>query len=275
MKFKVLGRTLAFSCVHDGTMYLVFLRTFPHFSYLASSLPSHHKSVLSSADLLRRADMMILRVALAISFVSSLASSEEFDPCPDVCLEVFQENNFIGEFQPISTDYSIKTLYGYNSDNYSFNGDGVVPLVPNTSILFIHEDSRTNRCDLSLVIVHDSKEECSGGEVRMFITGDLEDSVVQDGRDSPSDTYIYNEVTGETECFWEWNWQSNNECRTDGIAHFWPSDKDCISVSAEFIRGIDDWKFVPGPIGNDGSVDPSDYIYLTQSRTLEICRSEC
>jgi hypothetical protein len=197
------------------------------------------------------------------------------ESCPDICLDVFQENNSIGEFQPISTDYSVETLYGYNSDNYSFNGDDVVPLLIDYSILFIHQDIRPDKCDLSLVIVHDSKEECTGGEVRMFITGDLEDSVVQDGRDSPSDTYIYTEETGETECFWEWGWQSDCDKRTDGIAHYWPSGKDCISVSAEFIRGIDEWQFVPGPVYNDGSADPSDYIYLRKSKKLQICKREC
>jgi hypothetical protein len=197
------------------------------------------------------------------------------ESCPGVCLDVFQEDYYIGEFQSISTDYSIETLYGYTSDNYSFNGDGVVPLVTDHSILFIHQDSRANKCDLSLVIVHDSKDECTRGTVRMFITGDLEDSVVQDGRDSPSDTYIYDEETGETECFWEWGWQEGCKKRTDGIAHYWPSGKDCISVSAEFIRGINEWQFVPGPVKTDGSADPSDYIDLNQSKRLEICKREC
>lgn len=218
---------------------------------------------------------------IAASEQISVVQSEPVDEvrgdesCPGVCLDVFQGGNNIGEFQPVSTDYSITTLYGYNKDNYSFNGDDVVPLVSDYSLVFIHHDSRTSRCDLSLVIVHDSKDTCSGGEVRMFITGDLEDSVVQDGRDSPSDTYIYDEETGETECFWEWGWQGDCDKRTDGIAHYWPNGKDCISVSAEFIRGIDEWQFVPGPVQNDGAVDPSDYIYLNKSRGLEICKREC
>ena len=191
--------------------------------------------------------------------------------CPDLCLDVSQGKTFIGILRPISTAESVKKLYGYNRDNYSFNGDKVVPLVPHDSILFIHQD--TSECDLALVIVHDSKEECSSGKARMFISGNLEDSVVQDGRDSPSDTYEYDPNTDETECFWEWGWQSGCQKRTDGIAQTF--DRKCMTVSANFIKGINDWKFVPGPLPNDGSANPSAYIDLDKEETLQICQREC
>jgi hypothetical protein len=170
-------------------------------------------------------------------------------------------------------------------------------LVPDYSLIFIHEDS--NRCNLALVIVHDSKQENTGGEVVsrfgrdctvgllsfpharscpkiMFISGNLENAIVQDGRDSPSDSYIYNARTDETECWWEWSWQNPRTFRTDGIAHSWrPSQRRCLSVSPDFVRGIDEWQFVSGPVNSNGRVRTRDYITLDMNRDLRICETSC
>ena len=188
------------------------------------------------------------------------------------CFRITQNGSGINVMvRPVSTRESVEDFYGYNRDNYSFNGDDVIPLVPNHSLIFLHRNEKD--CELSFVIVHDSKksEDCSGGTVVMYISGDLEDSIVQDGRDSPSDEYTYDEETDETECYWEWNWQGGCKKRTDGIAQLWDtSERECILVKPNFIEGIDAWEFVSGPSG-----DPENYIPLDLETPLSICAVDC
>lgn len=202
-------------------------------------------------------------------------SSPTFSPTEapttyEACIDLWEGRRLLQRnIKPITTEDDIEDFYGYDyGDNYSFNGDDVVPLVPDYSLVFIHEHESSG--ELSLVIVHDSKEEYSGGKVRMHISGDLEDSVVQDGRDSPSDEYTYDKKKDETDCYWEWSWQSGKKYRTDGIADYWdPSERECLYIDAEFIEGIDKWQFVPGPADE---VDPDDYITLNEDKRLWICK---
>ena len=200
------------------------------------------------------------------------ANEDESDSSCGECFRITQDGSGINVMvRPVSTHESVEDFYGYNRDNYSFNGDDVVPLVPNHSLIFLHRNEKD--CELSFVIVHDSKksEECSGGTVVMYISGDLEDSIVQDGRDSPSDEYTYDEETDETECYWEWNWQGGCKKRTDGIAQLWDtSERECIRVTPNFIEGIDAWEFVSGPSG-----DPENYIPLDLETPLSICTVDC
>jgi hypothetical protein len=129
------------------------------------------------------------------------------------------------------------------------------------------------------VIVHDSKEDYTGGQVHMYISGNMENAVVTDGRDSsskhgPSDRYIYlGQEKDATELFWEWGWQSGTKkYRTDGIADYWDSHKrPCVTLSAKFIKGIDAWRFVPGPNGKHFAVNPDDYLYLDMDDELKVC----
>jgi hypothetical protein len=141
-----------------------------------------------------------------------LASTDE--SCPTFCIDLWQDDYFIGQTQPVSTAQSVVQFYDYNKQDYSFNGDDVVKLVSDHSIIFVHQDSRN--CDLAFVIVHDSKDDSTGGMAIMDISGDLENSAVQDGRDSPSDFYVYNSTTDETNASWEWSWQEGVSHRTDG-----------------------------------------------------------
>lgn len=213
--------------------------------------------------------------------LASIRNEEDDDDDDDeggcgACIDLWEGNTLKkSNIKPITTRKDIEDFYDYNRDNYSFNGDDVVPLIEDHSLVFIHE--HRSSCDLSLVIVHDSKDDSSGGTVRMQISGNLEDSVVQDGRDSPSDTYEYDSEDDETDCFWEWSWQSGRRYRTDGIADYWdPSERnrECRYIDADFIRGIDKWQFVPGPVPSSGKVDTADYITLNKNRRLWICKCD-
>lgn len=198
-------------------------------------------------------------------------------PCPDVCVELWQNDRSLGTVKPLITEDDIEDLYGYFEDgaNVSFNGRRIVPLVPEHSLIFIHQD--TEKCDVSFAIVHDSRDECSGGTVEMYITGDLENAVVQDGKDSPSDHYIYHKEYDETECFWEWSWDGKCRKRTDGLAHYWDANEyECINITPDFRRGIDVWEFVSGEgLGVEERANPDDYIKLDREEMLTFCYVQC
>jgi hypothetical protein len=197
--------------------------------------------------------------------------------CPDVCVDVVQGERYFGQFHPVTTAGTLEDFYAYGDDsNFSFNGDDVVPLIPDQSLFLVHYD--TNACDLGFAIVHDSKEEDTGGQVRMFVSGNVEDAVVLDGRDNPSDRYFYRgDDLDDTEAFWEWGWQYS-KFRTDGMADRWNvNDRQCLTVQAKFISGIDAWRFVPGPsFSSDNSVaDPKKYLYLDMDERLTVCHVAC
>lgn len=159
----------------------------------------------------------ILLFALVFAIVVALADAQ----CPEVCLDVSQGSRYYGRFPPLSTPASVKHFYHYK--HYSFNGDDTVPLLIDQSLLLIHyfngysngkTDDGPKPCDLSLVIVHDSKDDSTGGQVRMFATGNHEDALVQDGPGdgSKSDRYMYMGAEADkTELFWEWGWQESLE----------------------------------------------------------------
>ena len=219
-------------------------------------------------------------LALFGSFVTNLAVAlAQQDDCPQVCLDVSQGSRYFGQFPPIKTPTSVVDFYRYQ--HYSFNGDDIVPLLIDQSLFLIHEFDDEETCALSIVIVHDSKDDSTGGQVHMVITGDHEIPLVQDGPGdgSRSDRYLYlGEDDDKTELFWEWGWQTgqSKKFRTDGMADSWDHTDNCLEVSAKFIKGIDAWRFVPGPVDAiDGSVDPSDYLFLDKDETLQICKVDC
>ncbi len=212
-------------------------------------------------------------IALWIWVAINTANAFADDACPDVCLEVSQGARYFGRFSPIATSTSVVDFYKYK--HYNFNGDDIVPLVMDQSLVMIHYAN--SECDLSVVIVHDSKEDSTGGQVHMRINGNHELPLVEDGPGdgSKSDRYLYVPDNDETELFWEWGWQSKVTFRTDGMADAWDST-ECLHVSAKFIAGIDAWRFVPGPVNEtSGSVDPNDYVFLDKDETLRICKIDC
>ena len=223
-------------------------------------------------------------ILLLAIFVTSVLAS-----CSEVCLDVSQGSRYYGRLSPITTSTNVKEFYHYK--HYSFNGDDIVPLLIDQSLLMIHyydEDDDSNEssednCSLSLVIVHDSKDDNTGGQAHLVVTGNHEIPIVQDGPGdgSKSDRYIYlGEDIDKTELFWEWGWQtgSNKKYRTDGMADSWDTNRNdgCLEVSAKFISGINAWRYVHGPIDQTtGRVDPKDYLYLDMDETLRICKVEC
>lgn len=219
----------------------------------------------------------ILLGALAFAIVATLVDGA----CPEVCLDVSQGSRYYGRFPPLSTPTSIEDFYKYK--HYSFNGDEIVPLLIDQSLFLIHYFDDENSCDLSLVIVHDSKDDATGGQAHLMVTGNHEDALVQDGPGdgSKSDRYIYlGTETDKTELFWEWGWQTgtSKKFRTDGMADAWDSDANdgCLEVSAKFITGINAWRYVHGPVDETtGRVDQNDYLYLDMDETLKVCKVDC
>ncbi|VEU44266.1 unnamed protein product [Pseudo-nitzschia multistriata] len=236
--------------------------------------------------------VLIVATAFLLDPLSCLADDDNDSAasqgnCPKVCLDVRQGSRHYGLFHPVSTPSSVQDFYNYH--NYSFNGDDIVPLLPDQSLVLIHHDSEL--CDLSFVVVHDSKDDFTGGQALMFVSGNHEDALVQDGPGdgSRSDRYVYRGYRrgaddDRTELFWEWGWQKSPSKRykTDGIADRWKNSLDgssnddddddkCLFLSARFIEGIEAWRFVPG----SSKIDPKDYLYLDQDETLRVCQVEC
>jgi len=202
---------------------------------------------------------------IAITAATTLAQ----DDCAEVCLDIVQGYRYFGRFPPIRTRTNVVDFYRYK--HYNFNGDDIVPLLMDHSVVLIHHDELD--CDLSLVIVHDSKEDSTGGQVHMLVSGNHESPLVQDGPGdgSKSDRYLYIEDMDQTELFWEWGWQSN-KFRTDGLADGW--EEECLKLKAKFIVGIDAWRFVPGPLIS-GKANPNEYLFLDQDETLIVCKVDC
>jgi hypothetical protein len=209
-------------------------------------------------------------------------NTRQTQSCPRTCLDVYQreKREYVGQFDPVATSQSVDQFYRYNADNrFGYNGEEITPLDADTSIIFIHQDA-TN-CDLALVTVHGAKElkdgqECRPGRAVLFITGDLEDSVVQDGRNSPSDSFTYDPDTDETKCDWTWSWQRSCEVRTDGLAHWWdPDELPCIKIRPDGFSGIDRWMYVPGEDESDETISFDEYVRLDMDDDLEICLGEC
>lgn len=233
--------------------------------------------------MISRGSRTIIKLAtqLTIVVLSSrlllFASAQGSATCPEVCVDVTQGGRYFGQFHPVATTGTLEDFYAYGDDsNFSFNGDDVVPLIPDQSLFMVHYD--TNACNLGFAIVHDSKEEYTGGQVRMFISGNVEDAVVLDGRDNPSDRYAYRgDDLDDTEVFWEWGWQYH-KYRTDGMADRWNVDeRQCLTVQAKFITGIVAWRFVPGPSSSSDSstADPKKYLYLDMDEILTVCHAAC
>lgn len=206
-------------------------------------------------------------------------SDDYYEEECDSCFEVYegsntmmQDNKLLGTMEPISTKKDVVDFYCYFCDgDPSFNSEDVISLVPDHSLIFVHRQEAT--CDLSLVIIHDSKKDYSPGTATMNITGNLERSIVQDGRNSPSDTFTYDADKDETTCSWQWSWQKGKKYRTDGLAHSWhPESKDCIYVDSDFVAGIKKWQFIPGPLPASGSTDPNDYVTIHKKKRLWLCK---
>jgi len=256
------------------------------------SLPGEGRRGVRNRGVVRVAAAAIAATAVSVAAAAAAAA------CPPVCLDVSQGSRRYGRFPPIATPTDVVEFYRYK--HYSFNGDETVPLLVDQSLILIHyfedpdDDDGDGGCDLSLVIVHDSKDDATGGQARLVVSGDHADPLVQDGPGdgSKSDMYAFDGGDGEgtTELFWEWGWQqgTSNKYRTDGMADSWLIGADsetegCLTVSAKFIAGIVAWRFVPGPVVVDGgrttggwsAADPSDYLYLDMDETLSICKVPC
>jgi hypothetical protein len=202
--------------------------------------------------------------------------------CPRTCLDVFQRNKgvHVGQFDPVATSQSVDQFYQYNAKNlFGYNGEEITPLDADTSIIFVHQDAMY--CDLALVTVHGAKElkagqECRPGGAVLYITGNLEGSIVQDGRNSPSDSFTYIPATDETNCNWTWSWQKKCHVRTDGLAHRWePNDVPCLKVRPESFIGIDHWMYVPGRNASNVPISFDQYVHLDMDEDLEICAGVC
>ena len=184
--------------------------------------------------------------------------------CPEVCFTVSQNGELLAAVQPIETEDPIQSFYDYNGAAASFNGDDIIFQQSQVSQIMVHGNGEN--CELSLLILHDSRSDGSGGNVQMDITGDLSNAIV---RDDPQDSYVYNPATDTTRISWDWM-----PCCTDGVAHILEqfSYNDCITVQPNFIRGINRWVFTRGPALMGSPLTEANFIDLNPNRALQICR---
>jgi hypothetical protein len=190
-----------------------------------------------------------------------------------VCFTISQNGQMIDAVPVIQTGGPIQSLYAH--DNGSFNGDDVVPPRSQVSQILIHGHGvgvGALECELSLLILHDDRNDGSGGRVEMDITGDWSNIVVPDDPptgESGGDSYVYSSETDSTRLTWNWE-----ECCTDGAAHILTDflSNDCITVRPNFRQGIDRWVFVRGPASVDAPATEANLIDLDPTVSLQICR---
>jgi hypothetical protein len=229
-------------------------------------------SSLSSTPTGNLSVQMIPFRPLTFLLISAVAFHNASGLCPGVEIEVIHGASSLGTATPIKTRQSVQGFYRY----FFWSYHGSVPTAFNTSMIFIHQDSRN--CDLSLVVVHDKIDPADplpgnwAGAVRFLINGDLTNAVVLDDPEAPEDdfdNYTYIPVEDKTDLLWLWS-----RCCTDGLADKLenPFDK-CIIVTSFFYKGIDTWKFV--------SAGADIYLPMVQtdtdnmvSTTIEICMTE-
>jgi len=169
------------------------------------------------------------------------------------------------QVEAIENAQDVSTFYGYGSvDTASFNGP--LETVADESMIMMHKDTTAgDNCNVGLVIVHDTAlgPDATGQNsyANLTFTGDLTNALV---KDDPLERIVYNENDGTSTVSWIWA-----PCCTDGMAHQYTlGDGDCITVTPDFVRGVDSWVFVGGDASNTRHG-------LNLANPIEICRSTC
>jgi hypothetical protein len=145
--------------------------------------------------------------------------------CSDLSINVTDANGFVGTFNPITTAETIDNFY--HSMNVKTQEAG-------RSIILVHENAQT--CDRSVAILHHFTK-TEGREVNMDISGDFSAPTVQDSRTNAR--YVYDNSTETTTVTWI------TDETTAGFGHsLGPEYYDCITISPDFITGIDSLVFV-------------------------------
>jgi len=188
-----------------------------------------------------------------------------------VFLEVSQNSTVLGTFSPIETADNINDFYNYLGPADSFGGTGVIPMVSQTSQITVHGNVNGN-CELSVLLLHDNRNDGSGGRVYMTFEGNFSQPLIQD--DPPpslnADYYDYDTASNQTEIRWTWN-----PCCTDGMADpvKLSAVGDCVSIlKTSFESGIDRWVYIAGPLAEGSMVTEDDLVDLDMTAPLKICR---
>ncbi|KAL3913662.1 MAG: hypothetical protein SGILL_006400, partial [Bacillariaceae sp.] len=177
--------------------------------------------------------------------------------CPSTCLDIMQGYNY-KQVQPIKTDDIVSA----------------VPLTPDESHLFVYQNPY--QCGLDLFVVHDSETDTdTGGQVLMKFEGiDMTNATLKSG-DAQSSRIIFDKTKDTTEVFWEWK-RNGDGMATEWIKEQQPTVGSCFQVSsAKFIKGMEYWRFIAGPVDADGNVDEANHMYLDKDEPVTVCVATC
>jgi hypothetical protein len=213
---------------------------------------------MSGKMVLLKLALLLLLGAAPICVAQSNESLQQPQPdklCPLTCLDVIQGYRY-RQIEPIQTTNIVDA----------------VPLVRGESHMFIYQNPF--QCSLDLFVVHESVDSSSSGQALMKFQGiDMTNATLKSG-DATSSRILYDPDNLETDVFWEW--KDNG----DGMATEWlkdPTPGACFEVtSTKLIKGLDYWRFVSGPVRDDGKVDAlGNHMYLDQDDPLVVCVGSC
>ena len=158
---------------------------------------------------------------------------------------------------PLERAGSVVEFYDYYNDEAHTGLE-----VQNRSILFLYRDTLTG--ELSLVIIHDQPNNGTGGEVEFTFDGLPPEATIL-VRDDPNarDRYEFTPPTA----FMHWQWLPEH---TDGVAIGGLPAEFSITITPNFISGIEGWDLVTGTVESPvyTSIDPSQPITIIATTNI-------
>jgi RHS repeat-associated protein len=180
--------------------------------------------------------------------------------------DIYQGGVLLGTISPMSTSKSAVDFYRYSTPfGFSYNGPTLAPAWQE-SVVFFQRDTRTD--ELSLFIVHDRPGNPSpDGGAAAFTLGGLGSGAHEVETDDASENE-FGDFDGQGNASFSWQYGS---CCTDGTAIGgidWAGG-GCITITPEFIAGIDAWSLFSGDVA-----DP-DRVLLDPDAPIQICPARC
>lgn len=144
------------------------------------------------------------------------------------------------DLTPLERAGPVAEFYDYSDDEAHTGLE-----VSDSSILFLYRDTTTG--ELYLVIIHDQPDNGSGGEVEFSFEG-LPGGATIVLRDDPNaqDSYEFAPPEEDT-AFMHWQWVPEH---TDGVVIGGLGQEFSITITPNFISGIDEWHLVTGSVAN-------------------------
>jgi len=171
------------------------------------------------------------------------------------------------QVEAIETAQDVSTFYGYSTDVHA-SFSGAMDTFRDESMIMMHKDTtKGDECNVTIIIVHDAAAGLTAtgpnNYVNLTFSGDLSNAVV---KDDPLECIVCDAEGDATTISWTWA-----PCCTDGLAHTYTlGENECITMTPDFVCGVDSWVFVSGP-------DPIGATCngLNLKNPIEICRVPC